>query len=316
VAASRRETAAALCVERLPYNPCVTNPADTAVRRLWSSHPRRWRDFHYVYPVISRRARGLSIGVNLNPDKVCNWDCAYCQVDRSSPGVRKDVDLAQLRDELDWMLGWCAAGAVWDDENFREVPTELRRINDIAFSGDGEPTTCPQFEQAAQLAVELKKAHAMPAVKVVTLTNMTMAHRDNVRRAFAMLDQNNGEIWAKLDAGTEPYYKLVDRSSIPFGKVLANIEAAAQVRPLVIQSLLMKVHGEPMPDAEFEAYLGQIQRILNGGGAIKLVQLYTIARQTAENFVQPLTREQLDAKVLRFRERLPGVAVEAYYGVE
>ncbi len=286
------------------------------VEQLWSSHPRQWRSFEYVYPVISRRARGLSIGVNLNPDKVCNWDCVYCQVDRAVPGPRKDVDLAQLRTELDWMLSYAATGAVWKDDSFAAVPPELRRINDIAFSGDGEPTTCPQFEEVVALTAELKAAHKLPDVKIITLSNMTMAHRPNVQRGFALMDRHNGEIWAKLDAGTEGYYKLVDRSAVGYEKVLTNILETARLRPVVIQSLMMQLHGQPIPHEEFEAYLGRIKQLIAQGAKIKLVQLYTIARSTTESYATPLTHAQLDRLAERFRDRLPRVPVETYYGVD
>src|SRR5260221_294117 len=63
-------------------------------------HPRAYGKNFYVYPVLSRRARGISIGVNLNPDKVCNFDCIYCQVDRTTPGAVRDVDEARLTEEL------------------------------------------------------------------------------------------------------------------------------------------------------------------------------------------------------------------------
>ena len=66
-------------------------------------HRRVWRDFDYCYPVISRRSRGVSLGVNLNPDKVCNFDCVYCEVDRLTPAKRKDLDL----DLLDKETGAC-----------------------------------------------------------------------------------------------------------------------------------------------------------------------------------------------------------------
>ena len=71
---------------------------------LFSHHPRHWRENAYVYPVVSRRSRGVSIGVNLNPDAACNFDCIYCQVDRrTTPAVRR-VDLDRLRTELELML--------------------------------------------------------------------------------------------------------------------------------------------------------------------------------------------------------------------
>ncbi|MHC4997174.1 MAG: radical SAM protein, partial [Planctomycetota bacterium] len=104
--------------------------------RLFASHPRLWQDFQYVYPVLSRRSGGLSIGVNLNIDKVCNFHCVYCQVDTHVPPPRTDVDLDQLAEELDWLCGFAASGALWEVAPFDAAPEHLRRVNDIAFSGD------------------------------------------------------------------------------------------------------------------------------------------------------------------------------------
>src|SRR6478736_6133962 len=58
----------------------------------------------FVYAVISQRAHGLSIGINLNPDKCCNFDCAYCEVNRDLPGRDVVVDLDVLAAELDNLL--------------------------------------------------------------------------------------------------------------------------------------------------------------------------------------------------------------------
>lgn len=285
------------------------------LRQLWSSHPRLWREFHYVYPVISRRAHGLSIGVNLNPDKACNWGCVYCQVDRTTAPLRRDVDLDQLRAELDWMLGYAASGAVWDEDPFTNVPPALQRINDIAFSGDGEPTTYRHFDFAVELAAVLKAAHHLADVKIIVLSNMTVTGRDAVRRGFELLDQNNGEVWAKLDAGTQNYYENIDRGRVPLEKTLANILDTGRRRPLVIQTLLMRLDGQPMPDAEFNAWLDRIGELLTGGCGIKLVQLYTIARQTAEAFATPLSDTELESFAHRFRTRFPRVPVESFPGV-
>ena len=94
---------------------------------------------------MSRRSKGVSVGVNLNPDKLCNFDCVYCQVDRTTPGPAGEVELPRLRDELADMLDLVAGGQLFEMERFRDTPESLRRLNDIAFSGDGEPTTCPEF---------------------------------------------------------------------------------------------------------------------------------------------------------------------------
>ncbi len=294
----------------------MISKAATSYRKLYASHPRRWREFQFVYPVLSRRSKGLSIGVNLNPDKVCNWGCVYCQVDRTAPAVRKDVDLDQLRAELDWMLGWANSGAVWEEGLFSDVPPELRRINDIAFSGDGEPTTYPRFDEAVQLAAELKAAHHLDDARIIVLTNMTMAHRPVVRRGFEALDKNHGEIWAKLEAGTQGYYDAVDRSGVKLDRVLANIRETGRARPIVIQSMFMKLHGQAIPPAEFEAYLDRLHELLAAGCRIKLVQLYTVARQTAEPYVSPLSHAELDGLAARLHQRLPDLKYEVYYGVE
>ncbi|GHV16314.1 hypothetical protein AGMMS49938_16200 [Fibrobacterales bacterium] len=58
--------------------------SDEATRNAWADHSRTFSDFRFVYPVISRRAKGLSIGVNCTPNKTCNFNCIYCQVDRES----------------------------------------------------------------------------------------------------------------------------------------------------------------------------------------------------------------------------------------
>src|SRR3982750_345300 len=114
---------------------------------LFTQHSRSWRDNRYVYPVISRRSKGLSIGVNLNPDKVCNFDCVYCCVDRTVPPTYREVDMSVLDDELSRMLELASSGEIWQIPPFDQTTARLRRINDVAFSGDGEPTSFKSFSQ-------------------------------------------------------------------------------------------------------------------------------------------------------------------------
>ncbi|GIS62123.1 MAG: hypothetical protein CM1200mP2_43480 [Planctomycetaceae bacterium] len=62
-------------------------------------HPRTFHDNRFVYPVLSRRSHGLSVGINLNPDKICNFDCIYCQVDRTSQAETRFVELDAVLDD-------------------------------------------------------------------------------------------------------------------------------------------------------------------------------------------------------------------------
>jgi wyosine [tRNA(Phe)-imidazoG37] synthetase (radical SAM superfamily) len=274
-------------------------------------HRRELDENRYVYAVLSRRSGGVSIGINLNPDKVCNFDCIYCQVDRTTPGRYRRVDLGILNRELRDILARATSGELFARAPFANIPTALRQVKDIAFSGDGEPTTDPRFVEAVELAIRAKKEAGLSDLKIVIITNATMFHRPNVREALALLDRHNGEIWAKLDAGTEAYYHLVDVTTIPFQRVLDNIVEAAQRRPVVIQSLFMRVHGAGPDEQEILAYCDRLRDIVGHGGQISLVQVYTIARRPAQPYVTPLADREVDAIAEAVR-RIP-LPVAAFY---
>jgi len=167
------------------------------------SHPRQFRQNTYVYPVLSRRSGGISVGINLNPDKACNFDCIYCQVDRTKAPQERFVGLPKLLAELDGILtGLAPGGELWSEPEFASLPDEKRHVADIAFSGDGEPTTFKNFFEVVEACVEVKERTRGNAAKVVVITNATGFDRPDVKRAFEFLDAHRGEIWAKLDAGT------------------------------------------------------------------------------------------------------------------
>lgn len=276
----------------------------------FAEHGRRWESFAYVYPVVSRRSRGLSVGVNLNPDTICNFDCVYCQVDKQENPKPTPVDLNRLRGELHAMLDTVANGDLWRAPRFADMDPSLKRLNDIAFSGDGEPTAAKGFAEAVDIAVELKRTFGLDGVKLVLITNATLLNRPGVEAALQVLDENNGEVWAKLDAGTEAYYKRVDRSAVPFNTILDNILACGKRRPIVIQSMFADLHGAPFPEDEFEAYINQITRLIDRGCRIKAVQLYTVARQPLEPYVTKVSDDTLSRMADRLNRRAPGLAVQ------
>jgi wyosine [tRNA(Phe)-imidazoG37] synthetase (radical SAM superfamily) len=279
--------------------------------KLFTQHSRSWQNNRYVYPVISRRSRGLSIGVNLNPDKACNFDCIYCSVDRTTPDAVRKVDLNQLRQELYDLLSHAVSGRLFEQEPLDGTPAELRRLNDIAFSGDGEPTSYAKFGRACQIAARLLEKHNRHDVKLVVITNATLLRRPAVATALKFLDDQNGEVWAKLDAGTEQYFRLVERTSIPLSRVLDNILSAGKVRPIVIQSLFMNVKNQPPRELEIAAYVDRLKTLVARGCQIKLVQVYTVAREPAEGYVTPLEDTRLDAIAARLRQQ--GLPVETFY---
>jgi wyosine [tRNA(Phe)-imidazoG37] synthetase (radical SAM superfamily) len=280
---------------------------------LHTLHERSFDANRFVYPVLSRRSHGVSVGVNLNPDKVCNFDCIYCQVDRRTQAQTRFVEMDALLAELQGVLTLVASGELYQTPKFGSVPEKLRRLNDIAFSGDGEPTTYRNFDQIMQQCAQLKSKLKLDDVKMVLITNASMFHRPHVQRGLEILDANQGEIWAKLDAGTADYFKLIDRTPISLERILDNITAVATVRPIVIQSLFMNVNGVGPSDDEIAAYCDRLAEVTTAGGTIKLVQVYTVARQPAESFVSPLNNAAVDAIATAVRSAT-GLAAEAFYG--
>jgi len=288
-----------------------SNDTDKTLRGLHAHHPRDWRQNRYVYPVISRRAGGLSVGINLNLDKRCNFDCVYCQVDRDVRSSATDIDLDRLREELRATVGEAVRGDLFASPPFSRVPAADRRIRDIAFSGDGEPTACAEFPAAVDVAAGVRREFDLRDARIVLITNSACLHLAEVRRALEVMDANNGEIWAKLDAGTEEYYRRVNRSHVPFDRILTNILDASLVRPIVIQSLWMSLKGAPPPEAEIAAFAGRLKHIIDAGGRIRLVQVYTVARKTAEPFVSPLTNDALGLAAQQIRA-IVDLRVETY----
>jgi wyosine [tRNA(Phe)-imidazoG37] synthetase (radical SAM superfamily) len=259
-------------------------------RRLdFHDHRRELEENRYVYAVVSRRARGLSIGVNLNPDKACNFDCPYCQVDRTTPGAPSRVDVNVLAAELSDLLGR-ARGDLWSRPPFDTVAPDMRRVADIAFAGDGEPTTPREFPAAARAARDARDRVA-PGVPLRLLTNATLFHKERVRAALADFD----DLWCKLDAGTEAYFRLVDGTRLPFRRVLENLVLVARERPVVVQSLFPAIGGAGPGDAEVAAWVERLREIVAQGGHVEHVQVYTVARAPSDPRFTPLDRERLEA---------------------
>jgi pyruvate-formate lyase-activating enzyme len=284
------------------------------MRRLdFRDHRRTLDDNRYVYAVVSRRSGGLSIGVNLNPDKVCNFACPYCQVDRTTPGGDRRVDVARLEEELGHLLGLVRDGALWDVPPFDTAAPEHRRVNDIAFAGDGEPTSSAAFADAVAAVARLRDAFDLPAVELQLLTNATLFQRPAVWAGLERLHAAGGRIVAKLDAGTEPYFHLVDGTTLPLQRVLDNLRDAGRAFGVTLQCMFLSWEGQGPSDAELDAWAGRIGWLLEQGARVDLVQVYSVARTPADPRVGPLPLPRL--LEIAARADALGVPVSTFAGL-
>ncbi|MBN2212249.1 MAG: radical SAM protein [Sedimentisphaerales bacterium] len=241
----------------------------------------------------------MSVGVNLNPDQQCNFNCRYCQVHRMFASAKVSLLTGEefertLRRELYDVLTLATSGELFSFSAFEDVAPALRRVNDIALSGDGEPTAAKEFLPTCRICAEVKKELTLTQVKLVLLTNASLLDQPEVQEGLAVLDAHQGEIWAKLDAGTEDYYRYVNRSAIPFERILNNLAAAARQRPIIIQTLLANMEGKGPDAGELAAYQERLRELLNKGGSIKEIHLLTVARPPAENNVSALPQTMLE----------------------
>lgn len=262
---------------------------ESGLHRAQSHHPREFSDFTYAYPVISRRSGGVSIGVNLNIDKSCNFDCPYCQVDRTAPKPRLAVDLPTLRGEVEAILGSMDAQGICRLPLFEAIPDADKRLRDIAVSGDGEPTMVPAFPEVCALLAGLQASRLELDFKLVLITNSTLLDKAPVLAGIASLLSRRGEVWSKLDAGTEEWFQRINVSRTSLDHIEANLIRLGRSHPFAIQSMFHGFGGGGIPSGEADAYLERLRRIRAAGSRILEVQLYTLARKPSQADCTPVS---------------------------
>jgi wyosine [tRNA(Phe)-imidazoG37] synthetase (radical SAM superfamily) len=272
--------------------------------------PTEFLGNRFVYAVISQRAHGLSIGINLNPDKRCNFDCVYCEVNRKVPARDTAVDLDVLAVELENLLTLTYQGKLRQFPYFQTVPQELLTLKEVALSGEGEPTLSPQFAEIVRELIHVRSAGKFPFFKVVLITNTSGLDLPEVRQGLQLLTSRD-EIWAKLDAGTQEYMNAVNGPGLNLHKVLANILLVGRQRPIIIQSLFPLLKGKEPPPEEIELYVAHLQHLKEEGARIGLVQVYSAHRPSYQSDCGHLPLKALSRIAHRVRE-VTGLRAEVF----
>lgn len=264
-----------------------------------TDHNRDVCGLRYVYPVISRRARGVSIGINLNVNSACNWRCIYCSVPNLVRGTPPPIDLIVLEQELREFLEDILHG----DFMQQHVDESDRKLKDIAFSGNGEPTSAKEFPLVVSLVEKvLSDVGLLGKIKLRLITNGSMMNKQSVLSAVRHLAQCNGEVWFKLDAGTkEGIARINDVNISPSGHI-QRLKNCAEACHTFIQTCMFALDGQPPNESEISTYITCITQVKD---AIQGVHLYGIARpsmQAEAKRLSQLSPEWLEALAQRIRQ--------------
>ena len=239
-------------------------------------HSRELSGLKYIYSVISRRAGGLSIGVNLNVNNACNWQCIYCEIPNLTRGSPPPIELDVLEDELRFFLHEIIHG----DYMEKNVAIDDRHLKDIAFSGNGEPTSAEEFPQIILIVKKvLEEFNLLHKIKVRLITNGSLMHKESVLEGIEVLAKMNGEVWFKVDAGLEESAKVINQVNIKPQQAIDRLKRCSEICPTFVQTCIFTIDNKEPNNKEIDAY---IKLIDSAKKSIKGVHLYGIARPSMQ----------------------------------
>ena len=263
-------------------------------------HRSRDAVMQYVYPVVSRRSDGVSVGINLNTNHACNWHCAYCQVPDLQRGSAPPVDLPLLAQELRAMLTQLMHG----DFMQRRVPEQMRVVRDIAFSGDGEPTSAHEFADAIALVAQIRAEFGLnETVAIRVISNGSLVDKSWVQDGLRVLAaQRGGELWFKMDSVTPAGLRRMNGTRMSPSRLQNNLRLAAGLCPTWIQTCVLAWDGKPPSSVEQESWLAAVAGLTDSG--VRGVLLYGLARpsmQEAAPHLSALPASWLEAYAEKIR---------------
>jgi wyosine [tRNA(Phe)-imidazoG37] synthetase (radical SAM superfamily) len=265
------------------------------------------QQWQYLYPVYSRRAQGISLGINLHPNQACNWQCIYCQVSGLHLGASPVIDLEQLRSELSACLHWLQKQLAAQNLRMQDM------VSDIAFAGDGESTTSPQFAHAMQLLAQMLVNLADKPRSVRLITNGSQIHHAHVQAALAVLDQMQGEVWFKLDAGNDADMYAINQCTLPVSLHLERLRKCSALCKTWVQTAVVSRHTEADKITTSPALPDYLNALAQVQSQIRGVLLYGISRpsqQPGAKYLLPLAQGVLEDYALAIEEL--GIPVQLY----
>lgn len=272
----------------------------------FANHSRDFSGFSVVYPVVSRRSQGVSLGINLNPGGACNYACQYCQVPRHQlDASTKEPTVETVIKELDDLYRFIIEGHLFEVERFADTPNSFRKVVDISLSGDGEPSL---YKPLAELLKEVMARAKDWDLSLQLISNGKGVLRENVADLLDLLRPGKDRIWLKADAWSqsdlEDIYEIKDSIS----EHQQFLESILERFVCWLQICVYKKNGKILSSVAPEE-IGK--RILNWNkkfSKLEQIQIYTLARQSFTPGLSALSDDELkkwSQSIAAFLRELP-----------
>jgi wyosine [tRNA(Phe)-imidazoG37] synthetase (radical SAM superfamily) len=187
-----------------------------------------------------------------------------------------------------------------------------RHLKDIAFSGNGEPTSAKEFPEVVLLVGNILRefnllgdklsAIQVEPIKVRLITNGSLMDKQSVLDSLDELAKCNGEVWFKIDAGTKEGIARINDVNLNPQSHIMRLKKCLEVCPTFIQTCMFGFDGQPPSERDVAAYLaliGQVKDVIQG------VHLYGLARPSYQAEAEKLSRlpiEWLEIVAQRIRQ--------------
>lgn len=236
-------------------------------------------------PVPSRRL-GLSLGVDVIPNKLCSLDCVYCEV-----GVTDKRGIARKE--------YLPANEILAE--VKEVVAEYPDIDHITISGSGEPTL------NIKIGDIIRGIKQMTNIPVAVLTNGTLLSLPAVRHDLMDADI----VSPSLDAVSADVFEKVNRPN-PKLRIATIIDGIKLFRreykgKMWIEILFVK----GMNDHNEEIF--KMKQVLDEIKPEK-IHLNTVIRPPAYSIARPVEEDRLKEiqKILGERSEIVGIFKETH----
>lgn len=253
------------------------------------NHDRNIFDKKYVYPVVSRRAGGLSLGINLNTNNACNWQCIYCEIPNLTRGKPETIDIKLLEKELRFWL----EEIIQNDFLKKNTPPGTV-FKDIAFSGNGEPTASKEFSDVVKKVLHvINEFNLNKAITIRLITNGSYMTKPSVQDAWKQITKVNKEIWFKIDSVSNEDTKIINQVNSSLNLTSKNIESTIKISPTIIQTCVIKINDELPSNESINKYIAFVKKYEK---SLKGIHLYSLARPTEQKItpkIERLTEEEL-----------------------